>query len=178
MKILRKIGIFILPLLLLACSSSQSLQEYYVDSAENPNYISVDLPASLLNIDEVSLTAEQQKAISSLKKLNILAFQKSQNNVAEYKLEKEKVKTILSDNKFVELMKLNSSFGKGTIKYMGEEDAIDEVIIYGDNKDKGFAVIRVLGKDMNPAHLMYLVQALEKSNYKGEGLESLEKFLK
>ena len=36
-----------------ACSSTQSLQEYYVDNSENPNFISLDVPTS-----NVSLTAD------------------------------------------------------------------------------------------------------------------------
>ena len=75
-------------------------------------------------------------------------------------------------------MKINSEYGKGVIKYLGDEDAIDEVIIYGDSEDKGFALIRVLGDDMNPAHIVQLMQAIQKSEYKGEGLGDIGKFLK
>jgi hypothetical protein len=31
---------------------------------------------------------------------------------------------------------------------------------------------------MNPAHLMTLMKALQKSDYKGEGLGSLQEFMK
>ena len=75
-------------------------------------------------------------------------------------------------------MKLKSSFGNGVVKYLGEDDAIDEVIIFGSNNDQGFALIRVLGDDMNPAYLMTLMKALQKSDYKGEGIGSLQDFMK
>ncbi|MFS4468086.1 DUF4252 domain-containing protein [Maribacter sp. 2210JD10-5] len=153
-----------------SCSSTQSLQEYYVDNTENPNFLFFDVPASILNVDEVNLTDTQKTALSSLKKLNILAFKKTTANVAEYKTEKTNIKAILSNGKFTELMKMNTEYGKATIKYKGEENAIDEVIIYGDNDDKGFAVVRILGDDMNPAHFVQLMQAIQKSDYKGEGL--------
>ncbi|NNF19400.1 MAG: DUF4252 domain-containing protein, partial [Flavobacteriaceae bacterium] len=39
----------------LSCNSSPSLQEYYVSNSENPNFIALDLPASLLNIEETEL---------------------------------------------------------------------------------------------------------------------------
>ncbi len=161
-----------------SCSSQQSLQEYYVDNQENPNFISLDIPASILKMDEVDLTDVQQEAVESLKKFNLLAFKKTSENVADYKLEKAKVKEILKDDEFVELMKINSRYGNGVIKYLGDADAIDEVIIYGDSKDKGFALVRVLGKDMNPAHIVQLMQAIQKSDYKGEGLGEIGKFLK
>ncbi|MGX1929199.1 DUF4252 domain-containing protein [Flagellimonas sp. 2504JD4-2] len=165
-------------ILLASCSSQQSLQEYYVDNSENPNFIVVDVPASILKMDGVDLTETQQKAVESLRKFNLLAFKKNADNAAEYKAEKTKVKEILKDDEFVELMKINSSYGKGVIKYLGDEDAIDEVIIYGDSKDKGFALVRVLGKDMNPAHIVQLMQAIQKSDYKGEGLGEIGEFLK
>ncbi len=169
---------FLVLALLWGCSSTQSLQEYYVDNAENPNFISLDLPASILNLDEVDLTEEQRTAVESLRKLNILAFRKTSENSAEYEVEKTKVNTILKNSKFKELMKLNSSYGKGSVKYLGEADAIDEVVIYGNSNEKGFALIRVLGKDMNPAYLMQLMQAIQKSDYKGEGLGEIGQFLK
>ena len=162
--------------LFLSCSSTQSLQEYYVDNAENPNFISFDLPASLLNLEKADLTAEQKKAYTTLKKLNVLAFKKTMENVAEFTSEKAKVKAILKNEKYEELMKLNTPYGKGSIQFLGEDDAIDEVIIYGDNQDKGFMLVRVLGDDMNPANLMQLMQALEKANVDGKQLEGLMGF--
>lgn len=161
-----------------ACSSTQSLQEYYVDSSQNPNFLSFDIPASVLNLEKVDLPEAQQTAIESLRKLNILAFRKTSENAAEYKIEKTNVKAILKNDKFIELMKMNTPYGKATIKYLGDEDAIDEVIIYGDSDDKGFAVIRVLGNDMNPANIMQLMQAIQKSDYKGEGLSQLQDLFK
>ncbi|AIZ43282.1 DUF4252 domain-containing protein [Cellulophaga baltica] len=160
-------------LLFFSCSSTQSLQEYYVDNAENPNFLSFDLPASLLNIDQVELTPEQKKAYASLKKLNVLAFKKTLDNAASYVTEKAKVKAILKNDKYQELMKLNTSYGKGSIKFLGDDDAIDEVIIYGDTDDKGFVLVRVLGDNMNPANLMQLIKAMEKSNFDGKQLEGL-----
>lgn len=178
MKTIFNIALCSLVLLLASCASQQSLQEYYVDNQENPNFISLDIPASILKMEEVELSEVQKEAVESLRKFNLLAFKKTAENSEDYKLEKAKVKEILKDEEFVELMKINSSYGKGVIKYLGEDDAIDEVIIYGDNNDQGFALIRVLGKDMNPAHIMHLMQAIQKSEYKGEGLGEIGKFLK
>lgn len=178
MKQIVKGLLVVFTIFLASCASQQSLQEYYVDNKENPNFISLDIPASILKMDDVDLTNAQQEAVESLRKFNLLAFKKTGDNVADYKLEKAKVKEILKDEDFIELMKINSSYGKGVIKYLGDDDAIDEVIIYGDSKDKGFALVRVLGKDMNPAHIMQLMQAIQKSDYNGEGLGEIGKFLK
>jgi hypothetical protein len=161
-----------------SCSSEQSLQEYYVDNSENPNFLSFDVPVSLLNLKDTDLSEKEKEAVSSLKKLDILAFKKTADNLSDYQTEKTNVKAILKNTDFIELMKMSTPYGKATVKYLGDEDAIEEVIIYGDNKEKGFALIRVLGKKMNPANMMQLLQAIQKSDYKGEGFEKLESLLK
>ncbi len=174
-----KISIIITCLLgLVACSSTQSLQEYYVDNSGNPNFLTVDLPVGLLDMEKADLKAEEREALESLDKLNILAFKKNDTNEAEYNVERTKVKAILKNSKFTELMRMNTEYGKATIKYMGDDDAVDEVIIYGDSKEKGFILVRVLGDDMNPAHLVQFIKAIEKSDYKGEGLGELGEFLR
>lgn len=164
--------------ILTACSSTQSLQEYYVDSAENPNFLSFDVPTSILNLGEADLTPVQKEAVESLRKLNILAFKKSESNGSEYEVEKTKVKAILKNKEYTELMKMNTEYGRATVKYLGDDTAIDEVIIYGNSDEKGFALIRVLGDDMNPAHLVQLLQAIQKSDFKGDGLDKIGELFK
>lgn len=178
MKKVKSSLLVVVILVLTSCSSTQSLQEYYIDNAENPNFLSIDLPVSLLNMDKVDLNDPQKEALNSLKKMNVLAFKKSDANSVEFEAEKANVKAILKNGKFIDLMKLNTSYGKGVIKYLGDENAIDEVIIYGDNDDKGFMLIRVLGNNMKPANLIQFIQAIQKSDYKGEGLSEIGDFLK
>lgn len=161
-----------------SCSSSQSLQEYYVDSNENENFISFDVPTSILNIASESLSPEEKKAVESIKKVNVLAFNKTTDNVASYKVEKTKVNAILSNKKYTQLMKINSKMAKGVVKFTGEEDAIDEVIVYGYKDDKGFALIRVIGDNMNPAYLGKFISAMEKSNVDEGALKDLGKLFK
>ena len=164
--------------LLLGCSSTQSLQEYYVDNTENPNFLAIDVPANILKLDEASLDDTQRAALKSLRKLNILVFQKTAENANEYKQETAKVKEILKNSDFKDLMKLNTQYAKGVIKYSGDGDAIDEVVIYGDSQEKGFGLIRVLGDDMNPAHFMQLMQAIQKADMDGDGFKELMGMLK
>ncbi|NNE78402.1 MAG: DUF4252 domain-containing protein [Pricia sp.] len=178
MKTLLNSSYLLLLTLVVACSSTQSLQEYYVDNSENPNFLSVDLPVSLLNMEKADLTADQKNALESLRKLNVLAFKKTESNTADYQKEKTNVQAILKNTEFIELMKMNTSYGKATIKYLGDDDAIDEVIIYGDNDDKGFLLVRILGDNMNPAKMVQFLQALEKSDYNGEGLGKIGEFIK
>lgn len=178
MKNIIRLLVLTLVITMTSCSSEQSLQEYYVNNSENPNFLSFDVPASILDLNEVDLSKQQKDAITALKKLDILAFKKTEDNTASYATEKSMVKSILANADFIELMKMKTPFGNATVRYLGDEDAIDEVVIYGDNDEKGFALIRVLGDDMNPANTFQLLQAIQKSNYKGEGLEKLGELLK
>ena len=178
MKNILYIIILVFVITLSSCSSEPSLQQYYVTNAENPNFLSFDLPASLLNLEKVEMDEEQKEAVSSLKKLNILAFQKKDGNNTEYIVEKAAIKSILKGSDFSELMKMNTEFGRATIKLKGDDDAIDEIVIYGDNDEKGFILIRVLGNNMNPANFVQLIQAIEKSDFEGKGLEQLGNLIK
>ena len=162
----------------MSCSSTQSLQEYFVDNAENPDFLSIDLPVNMLNMDKADLTAEQKEALASLTKLNVIAFKKTDANATDFQTEKAKVKAILKDNMFNELMKMNTSYGRATINYVGDEDAIDEVVVYGENEEKGFMLVRVLGDNMNPSKIAQFLQTLQKAKYKGEDLGQLSDFFK
>ena len=63
------------------------------------------------------------------------------------------------------------------VKFLGEEDAIDEVIFYGADKEMGFALVRILGDKMDPAKMMLLAQEI---NIDGDaaGLQQIGSFLK
>jgi uncharacterized lipoprotein YmbA len=50
-------------LFLASCASQPTLQEYYVDNSENPNFLSIDVPASILKMDEVELTPTDWKSV-------------------------------------------------------------------------------------------------------------------
>jgi hypothetical protein len=169
-----------LALLLLvgSCAGTQSLQEYFVDNAENPNFLSLDIPTNILNLEEAELSDSQREVMGSLRKLNILAFRKTEANQAAYSEESAKVKAILKNPDYKELMKLNTEYGRGVVKYLGEGDTIDEVVIFGDSREKGFALVRVLGKKMNPAQFVQVLQAIQSSDLAGQGLGDLAGLLK
>ncbi|MDO1511324.1 DUF4252 domain-containing protein [Maribacter confluentis] len=178
MKNIKRILVVLLAVAVTSCSSEQSLQQYFVANAENPNFMSFDIPASIFNVEKANLSETQAKTANSLKKLNILAFKKNEVNAADYETQKVAIKNILKGGDFSELMKMNTSFGKATIQLKGDDDSIDEIVIYGDNDEKGLILVRVLGDDMNPASFVQLLQAMEKSDFNGEGLEQLGSFFK
>jgi hypothetical protein len=145
----------------ISCNSTPSLQKYIVESKENDQFVSVDLPASILQLKNENVSEEIKNTFQTLKKVNFLALPLTSSNVDFYNSEKEKVKQILKNTKYKELMRMNIGSANVSINYLGEEDAVDEVIIFGSESEKGFAIIRVIGENMNPAKIMELAQEIK-----------------
>lgn len=148
-------------LLTVACDTNPSLQKYYVDSKENSEFISIDLPSSILQLKNTEVSEDIKNTLETIKKVNFLALQLSGTNDELYTSEKQKVKEILENPKYKQLMRINMGASSVTVNYLGEEDAIDEVIIFGSDNEKGFAVVRVIGENMNPAAILKLTQELK-----------------
>jgi uncharacterized protein DUF4252 len=163
MKLHLKISSLIVALILtfVACDSNASLQKYYVDSKENSEFISIDLPSSILQLKDTEVSDDIKNTLETIKKVNFLALQLSDTNKDLYTSEKKKVKDILKNPAYKQLMRMNMGKGNVIVNYLGEEDAIDEVIIFGSDNEKGFAVIRVIGENMNPANILKLTQKLK-----------------
>lgn len=176
MNILTKIiAVLALTLLMVGCASGPSLQKYYIDNQDNENFISLDIPASVLSLKE-DVPPEAREALASLKKFNILAFKKDEGNNAEFKMEESKVKAILKNDKFKELMTVKDKGRNIILKYEGNDDIMDEVIVYASDKEMGFALIRVLGDNMEPAKIMKLANSI--GNVDSDSFKSLEGFFK
>lgn len=161
-SIIKKTGLFVMTvLLMIACDNYPSLQKYFVDSKENDEFISVDLPASILQLKDTEVSEDIKNTLETIKKVNFLALQLSETNQDLYISEKEKVKKILKNPKYKQLMRMNMGKGNVNVNYLGEEDSIDEVVIFGSDNEKGFAIIRVLGENMNPADIMKMAQEIK-----------------
>jgi len=149
---------------LMSCNTETSLQEYLVAKQDDDAFMKVDLPSSLLDSEESTLDTEQKDILKTVKKVNVVAYPLKDGNLAEYHTEKDKVNTILADNTYKLLSKMKSNGMDITLKYVGEEDAIDEVIVFASSDEKGFAVFRLLGKNMRPEQMLQLVNSLDQSN--------------
>lgn len=147
----------ILVTVLWGCDQGLSLQSYYVNNQEAPNFISIDIPVSFVSLEHVELTEDQQEAYESIDKLNMLGFTRKDDNEEEYRAEIAKVGEILKDPRYEELFRGgNNRDGRVVIKYIGDDRTIDELIIFGNATDRGFAIIRVLGNKMDPSKIMKL----------------------
>jgi hypothetical protein len=164
-------------LLLGSCTKEETLQEYYINSQENENFLSVDIPRSIVTLkDDVS--QETKEAFNSIKKLNILAFKVDDSNKANYEAEKTKIEKILKSKKFNDLIRVKHKNAHILVKYKGDDDSIDEFIVYGSDDQKGFAVARVLGKEMKPDKIVKMMKDIDKIDEDGVFSAQIEGFMK
>ena len=166
-KIFKTLSILLFAsLVLVACNKQMTIQEYYVQKQESDHFIAIDLPASLLKVDGAA-SEETKETMATIKKLNILAFKKNETNEAAFKNEYAQVKEILKGGKYNELMRMKHENMNVIINYQGDEEAIDEFVLLAGDNTKGFALARVIGKDMQPEKIMKMANDLK--NIDGEG---------
>ena len=168
----------ILLVVIVSCDSQQTLQGYYVDNQETSNFLSVDIPPSIIGLDESALTEIQQKAFKSVKRLNFLGYKATESDSVTMKTELAKVKTILKDDKYEDLMEFNDKMGKILVKYIGDEDSAEEFIILGSNPEAGFGIVRILGNDMKPEEMISLVDAMKTVKFDESKLNNIMNFYK
>ncbi|WP_104734081.1 DUF4252 domain-containing protein [Hanstruepera ponticola] len=164
--------------MLVSCNNGPSLQTYFVDNQESPDFISADIPTSVVTLDEASLSDDQKEAYKSLKRLNFLGYKKNENNADVYNAELSKIKAILKDEKYIDLMEFSDKAMKFDVKYIGDDDSADEVIIFANSPDMGFGIIRVLGDDMRPENMATLANALQNADFDESQLNGITDFFK
>ena len=168
----------LLSMFLSSCNSEPSLQKYFVENTENKNFIALDVSPTILNVDKTKLSLEQSDALKSFDKMNVLAFKLNESNKAEFEKERAKVDLILKDKKYQQLMKFGSGKEGASVSFVGTDDHIEEFIFFANKKENGFAVVRIIGKDMNPSSVMTMMSVLQQSNIDLEQLKPLQQLMK
>lgn len=169
---------FFIALLLASCTSEPSLQKYFVENSEKKGFIALDISSSILNTDKTKLTAEQKTALESFDKMNIIAFKINDKNKDTYEEESAKVSQILKSDTYQELMTVGSGKDAASISFVGDEDNIGEFVLFAKRKDNGFAIVRILGNDMNPNNIMTMLSVLKTSEIDMEQLKPLQALIK
>lgn len=165
-------------LLLMSCNNKPTLQKYYVAHAENKNFIALDVSSSIIDVDKAKLTPAQKEALQSFDKMNILAFKGTKENQKEYAEESEKVSKLLKGKEYQELMKIGSGKDAASISIAGDENNINEFVVFAKKKESGFAIVRILGKDMNPNNIMNMLSLLKSAKLDSTQLAPLQGLVK
>ncbi|PWK17918.1 DUF4252 domain-containing protein [Xanthomarina spongicola] len=165
-------------IVLVSCNNGESLQTYFVDNQEMPDFLSADLPTTIVKIDESTLSKDQIEAYNSVKRLNFLGYKIKENNLEDYTLELSKVKSILNNKKYNDLIEFNDKAAKVVVKYIGDDDTADEFVVFASSKDMGFGIVRILGDNMRPEKMATLVDALQNADFDESQLNGITDFFK
>ena len=165
-------------LVLSGCNSEPTLQKYFVENSDKKGFVAVDVSPSIINMDKTKVTVEQKIALKSFDKMNILAFKLDESNKTEYDIESQKITQILKGKNYQELMKVGSGKDAASVSFVGDENHINEFVLFAKKKENGFAVVRILGNDMNPNNIIYMLSILKSSNIDMDQLKPLQSLIK
>jgi len=167
----------IVALFLTSCNGEPTLQKYFVEKSEAKDFMAVDIAPSIINTSKLTLSADEKTALASLHNINVLAYKLNGKNNAEYEKEKINVKTLLKTDHYDELIKFNNGSMGASVNTKGEGQHIEEFVIFVNEADNGFGVVRVVGKDMTPTNVMTIVSLLQKSDLHIEQLKPLQQMM-
>ncbi len=164
MVFVKYVTAFALGILALTSCSDPSLQKYLVEKQDDDKFVKMDIAASLLQGRNSNFTQEEKEILNTIKKVNVVAYPFVDGDTAEYKKERQELRTILDQEQYKELTRIKSDDWNATLKYTGDEDAIDEVIVFASDDSKGFAVFRLLGENMRPDQMLKLMESAERGD--------------
>ncbi len=162
----------------LTSCSDKSLQKYLVEKQDDDKFMKVDVAASLLQGRNSNFTQEEKDILNTIKKVNVVAYPIKEGDTADYDTERNKLKNILDQEQYKELTRIKSNGWNATLKYTGEEDAIDEVIVFASDDKRGFAVFRLLGENMRPDQMLKLMKSAERGDLDISKLEGFGEIFK
>lgn len=161
MKTLVRLSLLLMVLTFSSCQE-KSLQKYMVEKQDDPNFVKFDVAPSLLM--NFNLTSEQKEVLGSIKKINVVSYIINDHTRDDFEKEREEVEGILDQAKYKDLTRMRGDHWNASIKFTGEENSLDEVIVYGTSDEKGFAIFRLHGKNMKPDYLIELMELAMKGD--------------
>lgn len=163
---------------LISCSSEPTMQKYFVEKADSKDFIAIDASSSLLKNKQIEFTAEQREAVDAIKGINVLVFKATKDNKATFESESAKAKGLLKTDDYEPLIKINSNGMVASINTKGEGDKIDEFVVYAQQPDTGFGVVRVTGDNITPNTVMTIAAMIQESGINAEHFKPLEQLIK
>lgn len=148
---------------LISCNEEPTLQSYFVDKQEDNRFVKFDVAASLITEDSEILNEEQKEVMKSVRKLNVLAYpiKSSDSLKTEFTAEKQLVTELLARERYQTLISFGSPTQGASLKFVGETDAIDELVIFASDEERGFAIFRLTGDDMDPEKFVNMMKSIE-----------------
>jgi len=174
---MKKLILLALVLIGLSSCKNKTVEYYFVDNAEKDGFLAFDLPASIIQPKE-GISKDAQATLKTLKKMNVIALKKDAVDAATFEQEHQKFKALKKDKSYENLMRFKNGNTSFSVKIQGEANAVNQILVFADNKKLGFGVARILGNKMNPAKIMQLKEAFNDMDLDGNQLSVLKNLLK
>jgi|TARA_R110002012_G_scaffold109650_5_gene253733 hypothetical protein len=172
------IYIALIALVFTSCKKENSIQTFFVEHQERPDYSVVDVSSTLLDLDENTLTKQEKEAYDSLDKLQVLMYRATDSTQSDYETELKAIKKVFKNEDYPELMAFSDNGMNFKIHTIGEEEKVDEILILANSSQMGFAAIRVIGDDMSATKMATLVSKLQNLDSSNNKLKGIIDFMK
>lgn len=163
-------------LFVVSCQSDPSLQKYLVDHQDSEGFIQMDLSGNMIYGNLKNVSEEDKENIKAFRKLNMLVLPINGENKQQYEKELGEVQHILNSVEYRLLAGFHKSDISFKLYYLGSEEAIKEVVVFTFSDEKGFAILRILTKDLNPEKFYSTLKSLQRGDF-DLNLDGLEDFL-
>jgi len=174
---MKNLLIFAVVVVFASCSKTQSIQFYYVEKSEDPNFLVIDIPTSILGINNEVLNEEEQAALDSFQKLNVLMFRKTAANGEQFPEELKTVREIIDGQQFDPLMVVSDRQFSGKLLLEGSVERPDEIVFFGSATDEGFLLARLIGSKMQVEKAVVLAKALEREGALDNAVDAIGQML-
>lgn len=141
-----------------ACKK-ESLQNYLVEAQNKNEFIYADLPAGIIQLNADDISEADKKAYESIKKVNFAGLLHKKAKEGQLDAEVAKLKSIFKNTDYKKLMNANVKGNHVTVYYLGQADAINEVVAFAYRKETGVGVVRLLGERMNPNAIIKMLKS-------------------
>lgn len=161
----------------LACTPKLTLQSYFVDHQDRTDFTYMDIPISVLNTENISLSKDQSEAMDSIETLNMILYSLEGGTSETFESEVLTIKKILRAEGYSELMRMGNNLkGKFQISYVEEASEIDELIIFGYSSTSGFMLVRVLGDNIKLSKVVSLAEVIDQLEIENTNVNDFMKF--
>ena len=75
-------------------------------------------------------------------------------------------------------MKIGSGKDVASVSFVGDENHIDEFVLFAKREGNGFAVVRILGNNMNPNNIMSMLSVIKSANIDMSQLAPIQDLIK
>lgn len=162
LTILKNIIIIVITIILaLSCKREETLQRFMAENQERNDIIAFDISSNMLTLKENAEKSENIEILKTIENASIIAFNLDSTNQKTYKQDVEKLNIVLNSKKYNELMRMGKGQNGVKVLTLGNENTLDEVIVYSKDDKKGWVIVRITGKNMAIDKIMGLINKID-----------------